>query len=143
MTERKSTPIWFWIVTIIALLWNLLGMLQFIVQVTMSPEDLAAYPEDQQAIYKFMPSWVNIAFALAVFGGVFGCIALLMRKSWAIPMFIVSLIGVIAHMYYIFFMSNSYEIFGPNGLIQPITVIVVAILLLALAKMAKAKSWIH
>lgn len=143
MTERISAPIWFWIVTIIALFWNLFGVLQFAFQVTMSPEDLAAYPEDQQTIYKFMPSWVNIAFALGVFGGVFGCIALLMRKSWAIPMFIVSLIGVMAQMYYIFFMSNSYEIFGPNGLILPITVIVVAILLLGLAKMAKAKSWIY
>lgn len=143
MTERKSTPIWFWILTVIALLWNLFGMLQFLFQVTMSSEDLAAYPEDQQAIYKFMPSWVNIAFALGVFGGVFGCIALLMKKNWAIPMFIVSLIGIIAHMYYIFFMTNSYEIFGPNGLILPITVIVVAVLLLGFAKLAKAKNWIY
>lgn len=76
MTKKKSIPIWFWIVTIIALIWNLTGVMQFILQVSMTSQDLAILPEDQQALYAVMPSWVNIAFALAVFGGTLGCIAL-------------------------------------------------------------------
>lgn len=142
MTEQKLIPTWFWIIAVLALIWNLLGVMAFFGQVMMTPETLAALPEDQRSIYESMPSWVNIAFALAVFGGTLGCIALLLKKSWAIPLFIISLVGIIAQMYHSFFISNSYEVFGPGGLIMPVMVILIGIFLVWFSKKSTVNGWV-
>ena len=59
-------------------------------------ETLKAIPENQQHLYKNIPLWVNIVFACEVFGGTFGCIALLLRKKWALLLFVISILGVLA-----------------------------------------------
>ncbi|UOB16965.1 hypothetical protein [Abyssalbus ytuae] len=143
MNKKNSVPKWFWIVTCIALIWNLLGVYFFIQQLTMTQETLNSLPENQQLLYETMPSWVNIAFAMAVLGGTAGCIGLLLRQSWCIPLFIVSLIGILTQMYYSFFISNSYEVFGPGGLIMPVMIMIIALFLIFFSRMAKGRKWIE
>jgi hypothetical protein len=44
-------------------------------------------------------------------------------------------------MFHSFFMSKSFEVFGPGGLVMPVMVIVIAIYLVLLAARAKAHRW--
>ena len=44
----SPTPKWFIIVAIVALIWNLFGVVAYIGRVTMSPETFEALPPDQQ-----------------------------------------------------------------------------------------------
>jgi uncharacterized membrane protein len=137
-----KAPTWFLVVAGIALVWNLMGVMAYIAQVTMSPEALAALPAEQQALLASTPAWATGAFALAVFGGALGSLALLIRKTWAFPLLLISLAAVIVQLFHAFFMSKSIEVFGPGGMIMPLMVIVIAAYLLFLAKQAKAKGWL-
>ena len=143
MTTTNNKPkTWFWIVSALALIWNLMGVVAYISQVTMSPEALQALPENQRALYKSMPSWVTIAFAIAVWGGTLGCILLLLRRKLSTPVLILSLAGILVQMYHSFFVSNSFEVFGPGGLVMPIMIVVVAVWLIWLSRKAISTGWL-
>ena len=132
---------WFMIVAAVLLVWNLLGVMVYIMQVMMSPETLAALPEEQRQLYEDTPAWATAAFAVAVNFGALGCVLLLLRKNLAGLFLQLSLTGVLVQMFYSFFMSKSFEVFGPGGLVMPVIVIVIAIYLVVLAAKANTKRW--
>ncbi|SFR05922.1 hypothetical protein [Poseidonocella sedimentorum] len=82
----------FWIICGLGLVWNLMGCLNFIVQ--MNQDVVAQMSELYQLIIKSRPFWATIAFAVAVFGGAVGCILLLLRRRVAKQVLLVSLIGI-------------------------------------------------
>jgi hypothetical protein len=139
--DTIKAPTWFTVVAAVLLVWNLLGVMAYIGQVTMSPEALAALPEAQRQLYATTPAWATAAFAIAVNGGALGCVLLLLKKSLALVVLQLSLLGVLAQMYHAFFMSNSFEVFGPGGTVMPVMVVVIAIYLISLAAKAKARRW--
>ena len=137
-----KTPIWFWVVGSILLLWNLAGLAAFAMIMVLSGSDEALQQsgmnDAQIELIKATPPWVNIAFAVAVVFGVLGCIALLMRKNLAVPFLILSLLGVIAQNLYVFLLSNSVEIMGVG--LSPV-VIPVAIGLVPFAMYCSKQAW--
>jgi hypothetical protein len=134
-------PTLFWVVATVAVVWNLLGVMSYVMEVTMSEEALAALPEGQQALYAAQPAWVTGAFAIAVFAGLAGSILLAMRKSLAIPVFMLSLVAVIGQMVYAFLLSNTLEVMGPGSAILPSAIIVIAAALVWFSTRAKVKGW--
>lgn len=143
MTQGTGKPpLWFWIVSGVCFVWNLMGAVAFVMQMAMSPETLATLPEAERALYETLPAWATAAFAAAVFGGTLGCLGLLLKKAWAVPMFVVSLVGVLVQMGHSFFMSNSFEVYGPGAMVMPIMVIIIAFLLVYLARVANEKGWL-
>jgi hypothetical protein len=126
----------------IALVWNLLGVMAYVQQAYMGPEAIAALPEAQRALMDATPAWATAAFAIAVHGGALGSLALLMRKAWAVPVLVLSLLAVIVQMFHSFIMSNSFEVFGPGGVIMPVMVIIIAVYLVVLSMKARDNRWI-
>ena len=143
MSEEPITkvPKWFMIVAAVFLVWNLLGVMAYIMQVMMSPETLAALPEEQRQLYENTPAWATAAFAVAVNFGALGCVLLLLRKNLAGLFLQLSLAGVLVQMFHSFFMSKSFEVFGLRGLVMPVMVIVIAIYLVVLAAKARTNRW--
>lgn len=139
---NEKIPSWFKYVAIFAFVWNLLGVMAFIAQIAMTPDMLADLPKAEQDLYANTPIWATIAFGVAVFGGAFGCVALIAKKSISSVLLILSLAGVCVQMFHAFIISNSFEVFGPSGTIMPIMVIVIAIALVRLSLKAKANHWI-
>ena len=86
--ETNTIPSWFKAVAITALIWNLLGVVAFVLQMMITPEILAELPAAEQALYANIPSWVTAAFAVAVFSGVLGSLFLLMKKSISTPLLV-------------------------------------------------------
>lgn len=138
-----SVPKMFYWISGAALVWNLLGVAAYIGQVTMSPENLAALPEAQRALYENLPAWVTSAFAIAVNAGALGCLLLVLRKALALPVLVVSLVAVLVQMYHSFFMSNAMEVMGAAAVIGPAFVIIIGIYLVWFANDAKSKGWIN
>ena len=136
-------PKWFTIAAVLALIWNLMGVMAFVLQMQMTAEMIAKLPEAEQALYANIPLWATIAFAFAVFGGVFGSLALLMKKAAVQLFFMVSLVGVIMQMFHSFVISNSFEVFGPGGAIMPAMIVVIAIVLVRFTAKAKNNAWIR
>ena len=69
--ERGQGVHWsFWLISIIALLWNVMGSINFFMQ--MNADIVAGLPETHRAIIEGRPLWATAGFALAVFGGALG-----------------------------------------------------------------------
>ena len=78
----------FWLIGAVTLIYNLAGCANFIMQ--MNAEAVAAMPDAIRALIEQRPMWATAAFAIAVFGASLGCIVLLLRRSIARRVFIVS-----------------------------------------------------
>ena len=134
----SSPPKSFWIVSGVALAWNLLGIGAYLMHVMMPPETLAAMGEAERALYTSAPSWVTGAYAIAVFGGTLGCVGLMLRKKWATPIFVVSLIAILAQMGYSLVVQDTIEVMGPAIVVMPLVIIAIGIYLVWFARKAQA-----
>ena len=135
-------PTWLWVVSIIALLWNLAGVGAYLSQ-AFTPDDVFAQMEQAvQDLINQTPAWATAAFAVAVWGGALGSLLLILRRKLAHTVLIISLVGILVQMFYNFFMSNSMEVYGPDGAIMPIMVILIGVGLVLFAKKGKAVGWL-
>lgn len=137
----SGAPRWFTIFAVLALVWNLLGVMAFFMQVNMTPEAIAALPEAEQALYNNYPTWALIAFGCAVFGGALGSLLLILKNNLAGPVLVISLIGILVQMGHTVFIAKTYEIYGPGSLVMPVMVVVIAVYLVMLAAKARKNGW--
>jgi hypothetical protein len=137
-----NTPAWFKFVAVLALLWNLLGCIAFFSDLRLSPEDLAKLPEAQQALYAARPGWAVAATAIAVFGGALGSIGLLLRKKWALPVFVLSLLGIIVQDIGLFVLADGLSLAGPVAVVLQSVVLAVGIGLVLLSRKGIARGWL-
>ena len=137
----NGVPTSFWIYGGAALVWNLIGLWSFINSISNPATGNPAFTEAQQAFFAGTPSWVTGAFAVAVIAGTLGSVFLLLRKNWAYPTFVVSIIGVIAQNSYAFGVAGALEVFGGQALVLPSIVFVVGVLLIFYSRAVRAKSW--
>lgn len=136
-----AIPNWFNIAAILALVWNLLGVMAFVSQVMMTPKMIAELPVVEQELYNAVPLWATAAFAVAVFAGALGSVALLMKKSICYPLFVASFVGAVIQMFHSFFISNSYEVYGPSGTIMPIMVLIIGLMLVFFSAKGHKHDW--
>ena len=143
MTEGNTgkASMTFWLIGGAALIWNLFGLMVYISQVTATPEGLeaAGYTAEQIAFMEQTPEWVTSVFAIAVNAGVLGCILLLLRKAWAVPVFALSLVAVLVQNAHGLLMTDMIALFGTVPVFIQLAVIVIAIALLLYSRSLKAK----
>ncbi len=118
-------------------------VLAYLAQAFITEEMKAEYTVSIPSNKARLNAWVTAAFAIAVWGGLLGCIALLIRKRWARPLLLVSLLGIVAQTGYNLFATNAAELFGTlQGLVMPLIVVIIGILLVLIAKIADRKQWL-
>ena len=132
----------FYVISSMALVWNLMGVFNYLVQVLMSDEVLASLPKDQQLLYQDVPAWVTAAFAVAVFSGTLGAVFLLLKKKIASTFFILSFIGIVTQMSYGLLLDEKTDNYGPLGLLMPLMIIAVGGYLIWYSKKAKENRWL-
>jgi hypothetical protein len=125
MKPVQKTPAWFWIMAVILVVWNAMGVLAYLGQHLMTPEQMALMPEDQRALLEMTPAWATSAFAIAVWGGLMAAILMLLRKAFAHLMFMASMFGAVVQMGYNFFIAGAYDIYGPGGLLMPAMILII------------------
>jgi len=139
----KTSPTWFKLVAVVALLWNLLGCTAFMADWLMTPADIAQLPEAQQALYAARPGWSVAATAVAVLGGVLGCIGLLLRSRWAFLVFVLSLVGIVVQDVGLFVLvDRALSVVGPVAVVMQSVVLVVGIGLVWLSRKGVARGWL-
>ena len=142
MTTSVKPPVWFWVVSVIAVLWNLMGVAAYLGDAYTTIEQLEQMTQEQRALFEGRPAWVTAAFAIAVFAGAIGSIALLLRKKWAKPLLMLSLIAALAQFVYNTFMTNTIEVMGNQAIIFPILVLGFGLYLILFAKKGIQKGWL-
>jgi len=131
----------FWLIGAVALIWNVMGVINFFMQ--MDTDALAAFSETARTLVEGRPAWATGAFAISQFGGVLGCLLLLLRKSAAIYLFIASLLGVIVTVTYTLGMAGSTIDLTPVEISAYILMpLVVAAFLIWYSMHTKSKGWI-
>ncbi len=135
----SALPKWYKPVAVVALLWNLIGASAYLMDVTISPEAVAQMGEAQRAMYESRPAWFVAAYACAVWFGVGGSLGLLLRKRWAKPALLVSLLGLTAQDVALF--SRPEVLADVTVIILQSVVLVIAVLLLLLARKSEAEGW--
>jgi FtsH-binding integral membrane protein len=142
MTNKTIKPTSaFWIISVLALLWNIMGVAAYLGQAYMTEEVLKLLPQGEQDYHNNVPAWVTAVFATAVFAGVFGCVGLLMRKKWAVILFLISIIAVIAQSTYNLFIQEFMEV-PFQHMIWSLVVILIAIFLVWFSRNAAKKNWL-
>ncbi len=139
-TTKPNTG--YWIIAVIALLWNLMGVFQYLSSTLMADAMKEALPAEQVALMEALPSWYNYVFAVAVFAGTIGALLLLLRKKLAVPIFGISLLAVLVQMGYWLFATDVMDVMGITSVIMPLVVIIVAIFLYFYSKGASQKGWL-
>lgn len=139
----NKVPAWFYVIAGVAFLWNILGAAAVIMNFMITPEAMASLPAEQQQLYADTPMWSSYASLLAVAAGALGCLALLIKKIWAYPLFILSIVGLMIQNIGIFIVVDAVSILGESVLIMQGLVGLIAIGLLFLAKSAIKKEWIR
>lgn len=132
-------PAWFWATAAFGVLWNLYGISQFIGSLTPAGRSAmaAGMTAAQAQVYFSLPGWMTVVFAIGVFGGLLGSLALLARRAAALPLLAVSLAGYIA----LFAGDLHFGVFDalPGQLAILAFVVVVAVALLATARAARSR----
>ena len=141
--DKISPSILFWVISIIALLWYLMDMSAFFMRIFMSEDALLAMSDNQRQQIQTTPLWVNCVFAFEVFGGTLGSVGLLLRKRWALALFVISLLGVLAQTTYIYFLSNSVALMGWMAIVMPLVAIAIGAGLIVHARSSVSKGWLR
>lgn len=141
MTQNKNSNTIFWIIGILALLWNIIGVAQYLIQVYMTEELIQTLPKADQEWFNNVPAWATAAFAIAVFAGLFACIGLLFKKSWSVALFTLSFIAVLVQQVYNFFIQDFVELSGAR-LFMPIVILLISGFLMWYSKGLKIKNFL-
>ena len=136
-------PTWFYAVAAILIVWECIGCLAYLSQVTMSAADMAQLPAAQQEIWKMMPAWVTSAYALAVWIGLAGGIALLLRRRISRTLFIISLAAVIVQFGWTFLATPLLTTIGGSAAIFPAFIIAVGAMAVWFSGKAAGFGWLR
>ena len=140
---KTSTPIWFWVVAVVALLWNMMGGMIFLTEVFAQESMLESMTEPQKEWARSTPMWIYVVFAIAVITGLAGSVCLLMRKRLAVPLFLVGFVAVVIQMVYTMLIAGGLQVMGPSGAIMPAVVVTLALVWLLFSLLSKSKSWLR
>lgn len=141
--QASKCPLSFWLVAGLALLWNLFGLYSFYYHVTATPAVVASWPEAQQQIEAAAPRWIFVAFAMATIAGVLGSLGLLLRKRWAVPVLLLSLLAIVVQFTAHYLTTPTWALTGIGGAMLPLCIGLFGLFLWWYARKATARGWLR
>ena len=130
MAVATPRPPWhLWLVGVVALLFNAIGVFDFMMSMTQGARYMASagMTPAQIAHYQQMPLWMTGVWAVGVWGALLGSMLLLARWKLAFPFFAVSLAAFLLSLLYTYALTNGGAIMGGGMAIMSA---VIAVLLL-------------
>ncbi|MDQ3280282.1 MAG: hypothetical protein M3Q69_02605 [Acidobacteriota bacterium] len=130
MTSATVKAPWhLWLTAIVALLFNSIGVFDFVMAMTQGAKYMAStgMTEAQIRHYQQLPGWMTIVWAIGVWGAFIASILLLLRMKAAFTVFVISLAAFLLHLLYTYVLSNGGAVMGQQ---MAIASAVITILLL-------------
>ncbi len=138
--SRPGAPWHLWVVGVLTLLWNAMGAFDYLMTETRNEGYMARFTPEQLEFFYGFPSWVVAFWALAVWGGVLGSVLLLLRKRFAVEVFIVSFLSMVVTTIHNYFIADGMEVMGGAGpLIFSLVIFLVALGLVLYAQAMKKR----
>ena len=125
-------PAWLRIVAAVGLLWNCIGVYAYLATV-------GVVKGGEGMTMAQMPAWVVGAFAISVFGGLLGCLGLLLLMRWSKLLLLLSFVALLAQDVW------KFALYAGPAEQLPLTIAVnlIALLLVWLAYSADGKGWLR
>lgn len=129
-TPAPRPPIHFWVIAVVALLWNAVGAFDFLATQIQLESYMSAFSQEQLAYFYGIPTWAVITWGIATVSALFGSIAMLVRLRRAYELFIVSLLGIVFTSIHSFVLSDGAQIMGTGGVIFSGVIVAIGIFLI-------------
>jgi hypothetical protein len=128
MTNTVKAPWHLWLIGVIAVLFNSIGVFDFVMSMTQGEQYMASagMTPAQIAHYRDMPGWMTAVWAIGVWTAFIASILLLLRRKLAFPIFVLSLTTFLVSLLYTYVLTDGGPIMGRN---MAITSAVITILL--------------
>ena len=136
-------PRWYWVISIIATLWNLFAANVFLMELFYKEEMLVGFTETQKEWSRSFGIWTYVIWGVAVISAISGSIGLLLRKRISRQLLDMSLAAVITLMSYTMLIAGGLKVMGPTGAIMPSLIIVVAIGLVWFVRYVNRREWLR
>lgn len=120
-----------WLVGGIAVLFNSIGVFDFVMSMTRGAEYMAGagMTAEQIAHYLGMPGWMTAVWAIGVFTALLASFLLLLRRKLAFPVFAVSLAAFLVSVAYTYVLTDGGTIMGPQMAVASTVIAAVLVLL--------------
>ena len=130
-TAVEPTPWHLWVVGVVALLWNAMGAMDYVMTQTKNVAYMSNFSPEQLAFFYGLPTWTVATWAIAIWGAVLGSLLLLLRRRLAVCAYLISLIALAITAFQNYVLSNGMEVMGdPFALAFTGALVVIAIALL-------------
>lgn len=116
METAARTPWHLWVAGVIAILFNSIGVFDFVMSRLQGAKYLssAGMTPQQIAHYMDMPGWMTLVWAVGVFSAFIASILLLMRRRLAFEVFLLSLTAFLVSLLYTYVLTNGGDVMGPS-----------------------------
>jgi hypothetical protein len=111
-SEVASAPWHFWVIGVVALLWNAMGALDYVMTQTRNEGYMSQFTPEQLSFFYGLPAWAVATWATAVWGGVLGALLLLARRRQAVLLFLASLVAMVITTFQNYVLSNGMDVMG-------------------------------
>ncbi|MEO8142443.1 MAG: hypothetical protein ABI617_07275 [Sphingomicrobium sp.] len=139
MSDRPI-PRWFPIAAIAAVIWEMIGCVMYLMQVSV---DRATLPTDQRALWDAAPMWMMAAYAVAVWVGLIGAIFLLRRRRLAEPLLLLSLVAVIVQFSALLLVPQLRNLTTSDALFLPVIILAACTIIYQFARTARKADWLR
>ena len=112
VTKTPSRPWHLWLVGILGGLWSSIGVLSFMLTQMNVEAVMSRFPPQQREYFESFPLWAVAFWAIGVFGGVIGCLLLLLKNRLAFHVLLGSVIGAIVSNLGGLFLLGGMEVMG-------------------------------
>ncbi len=116
MSETNSrAPRHLWIVGILAVLWNAIGAFDYSASQMRLEWYMSQFTQEQLDYFYGFPAWAVATWATAVWASLLGSLALLLRRTWAVGLFAISIVAMVITAIYNFGLSDGITIMGSGA----------------------------
>ena len=113
--RASKAPVWFYIIGVVAVLWNGMGAVDYVMTQFRVEAYMAEFSEDQLAYFYGFPAWFVAVWAIAVWSALLASILLLIKNKLAAPIFLLSLAGFVINTVYSFAFTPALKIMGAGN----------------------------
>jgi len=114
-TPPPKTPWHLWVVGVISLLWNSVGVLDFTMTLLRNEAYLKDFTREQRAYFSAFPLWALLTWGIATWGSFVAAGCLLGRKPLAVQLYLVSTICMVATTVYSYVLSDGLKVMGAHA----------------------------
>ena len=114
-TKTPGRPWHLWLVGILGGLWSLIGVMSFMLTQLNVEAVMSRFPPQQREYFESWPLWAVAFWAISVFGGVIGCLLLLLKNRLALHVLLASMLGAIVSNLGGLFLLGGMDVMRETG----------------------------